>query len=169
MAKNMTISVPNDLHEAIKNTKGGVKPSAICQEALWKAAKIAQAIENEDVSALNEKFEQERKKLFQKYYDEGLEDGRKDAFSFDYSRAKSFFEFIKKWGADDSGTFEYNASRASRDKYDSFTVGDLPHSIDCDMDDDWVQLQAADMYYDGWVDGARLVLNKALYGKDQAL
>src|SRR6056297_1328684 len=34
MARNITISVPDELHEAIQQAKGNIKVSAICQEAL---------------------------------------------------------------------------------------------------------------------------------------
>ena len=169
MAKNMTISVPDELHEAVQSVKGGFKTSATCQEALWKAVKIAQAIENEDVSALREKFDQERKKLFQSYYDEGFEDGRKDAFSFDFEKAQSFLEFIKKYGVDDTGTIEYHASVESDKKWKSYNEGDLPYSIETKYsDEEWVVVYAADAYYEGWVDGAQLLIRKALHGKDSS-
>ena len=166
MAKNMTISVPDELHEAIQGAKGNFKPSAICQEALWKTVKIAQAIENEDVFALQEKFKQERKSLFEAYYKEGFEDGRKDAFTFSYERAESFLEFIKNYGTDDTGTIEYNASDVSLDKWKSYDDGNLPYQVGHYTEEDWVRCDAADMYYDGWVDGAQLIIRKALGRKD---
>ena len=163
MAKNMTISVPDELHAAVQRAKGNFRPSVICQEALWKAVKIAQAVENEDVSALREKFEHQRKKLFQSYYDEGFVDGRKDAFSFDFEKAQSFLEFIEKYGTEDTGTFEYHASEASDRKWTSYMEGDLPYNIDTKYtEEEWVEAYAADAYYDGWAEGAQLVLKKAL-------
>jgi len=163
MAKNMTISVPDELHEAIQTFKGELKPSAICQEALWKAVKITQAIDSENVSALKEKFEQERRKFFQPYYDDGFKDGRKDAFSFSFDKAVSFLEFIEKYGAEDTGTFEYHASKDSDNKWSSYMEGNLPFNTEtAHTEEDWISNYAADAYYDGWVEGAQLVLKKAL-------
>jgi hypothetical protein len=45
--------------------------------------------------------------------------------------------------------------------------GMLSHSIDTKYtEEDWLESSAADAYYDGWVDGSRLVLRKALYRKE---
>ena len=165
MARNITISVPDELHEDIQQAKGNIKVSSICQDALRKAVKIAQAIESEDILALREKFQSESKAMHQPYWDEGFKDGQKDAFCFDYVKAVDFL-ICRREGEGDRETlymdFEYKSSEESREKYNNILDGkdtihgskDYRRASICEV--------AADVYSEGWTDGALAVVKKAL-------
>ena len=165
MARNITISVPDGLHEDIQQAKGNIKVSSICQEALSKAVKIAQAIESEDILALREKFQSERKKTLKPYWDEGFKDGQKDAFSFNYVTAVDFLICIREADGDKEFQymdFEHKSSEESREKYDNILDGkDKINGSENYRNASFSEV-AADMYFEGWIDGAHSVVKKAL-------
>ena len=155
MARNITISVPDELHEEIQQAKGNIKVSAICQEALSKAVKIAHAIESEDILALREKFQIERKKQFQPYWDEGFKNGQRDVFLLEYERAMDAMDcFIDDASDDGFYIFDHYASEESEAKLDS---------IESDFSyNDLIKREAVGMYHQGWLEAMHSVLKKAL-------
>ena len=162
MARNITISVPDELHEEIQQAKGSIKVSAICQEALSEAIKIYKAIQSEDILALREKFKMERKNFFQPYWDEGFKDGQRDAFLIDYTRAKNCLDSLESNIPGDDFAYAYESSNSTREKFDSIQSGTLILDKKDIYYDEFILDEAADTYLDGWEEAMRSILKQAL-------
>ncbi len=163
MAKKITISVPDELHQKIQDNKNGFKVSKVCQGALEEVVKLATLCDEQDITALKKRLEQERKEIFKGYWEEGINDGTSDAFKFDYIVFNKCIDYFKEDDGDDQlkwAAFEYFASEAHREKYDSIESGALfiPTS-GVDLDDRFYA-DAADMYFMGWCEGVEQIYNQ---------
>ena len=160
MAKKITISVPNELHQKIQDNKNRFKVSKVCQEALEEVVKLATLCDGQDIAALKKRLEQERKEVLKGYWEEGIKDGTNDAFKFGYIVFKNCIDYFKEDNGDDQlkwAAFEYFSSKEHTEKYDSIDSGELiiPTS-GVDLDDRFYA-DAADMYFTGWCLGVQTV------------
>jgi len=161
MAKKITISVPDELHQKIQDNKNGVKVSKVCQQALEEVVKLATLCDGRDINALKKRLEHERKEIFNSYWDEGLNDGTSDAFNFDYETFHKCIGYFKEDNGDDElkwASFEYFTSEAHKKKYNSIESGELfiPTNNTVAQDDRFYG-DAADMYFTGWCIGVQTV------------
>jgi len=167
MAKKITISVPDELHQKIQENKDGFKVSKVCQRALEEVVNLATLCDERDIEALKKRLEQERKEIFKGYWDEGINDGTSDAFKFNYMDFHKCIDYFKedngdcqlKWAA-----FEYFSSEAYREKYGSIEAGELFIPLNGENNDDRFYADATDMYFTGWCLGVQTVFDQ-VYGQ----
>lgn len=163
MVQKIGISVSDELFEEVQKTKGAFKVSKVCQGALQEAVNFANLSNSQDIEALKKRIDNERKELFRPYLEEGYKDGINDAYSMSYGQLKSSRDFFGE-DQDDSAPFEYYANKDYRDKYDSIETGELIFKCEgfLELSDDKEKLWAlaATIYWSGWDDGVKSILEQ---------
>ena len=98
MAKRISISIPNALYERLQRLKGRFNQSAICQEALDRAAELTEVMSRDDLperAKLIMRLAKERDEYAERWREIGFRDGVKDAESLSY---KDFMGIEKALG-----------------------------------------------------------------------
>ena len=168
MSQRINISVPYELDERLKNLKGKLKISPICQRALDKAAMLEETKGSEDIGILKKRIKKERELLFEPYFAEGFRDGTKEAYSYSYKKFQIFLSnlegFYEDHGPNDlSIACEYAGSKViakivaiqSRE----LLLGDLNNTIGLDIEQ-FELLGAEHFYCKGWEDGVKHIWNQ---------
>ena len=158
MAK-ITISVPDELHRKLQEIKGDVKVSKICQTALNEAIRFASLSKSREIKFFQQKLREERNQLFKPSYDDGLQDGIKDAFSMGYLGTKEFNELYREYPYGEVSVYEGFAS--NEEKYFKIREGEIEYDINISFfsdDNDDLLFELADAYLYGWTEGVRSIL-----------
>lgn len=84
MSKNITVSLPDELFERVQAVKESINVSGICQEALEKETEKQELLKKGKNMTRIEKLREQKLQYDQRYFDEGKQDGIKDAEDMDY-------------------------------------------------------------------------------------
>jgi hypothetical protein len=163
MGQKITISVSDDLHKKLQANKGEFKVSKICQNALENAIDLTTLCNKHDISALKKRLERERYEIFKDHWKEGINDGKSDAFKFDYLTFNKCIGYFKEDNGDDQSkwaAFEYFANKEHVNKYSAIESGELDIPTDSEKIDDRFWGDAADIYFLGWCIGVQTVYEK---------
>ncbi len=159
MTQRLNISIPNDLNERIKDFKGKINVSKICQLAIDAALTREESKIGEDIKTTIARLKKEKAEYFKVYRDEGFKDGKSNALSFTYEKFTKVIATLKEKEYQDSNSEEalyYFADDVYKGKAEC--IGDNQLVLETEID--WVNdlsYEAADEYSKGWIDGVIFV------------
>jgi hypothetical protein len=175
MARQLRITIPEELHARLQEVKNNFKVSEVCEAAIEAAVFVQEATNNPSIDTMIDRLNKEKSEFFKAYKEDGRTAGVYDAMSWSYIKFLSFtvdhveYDFWDdKCGAtSDKQVLAFDSFASSEAHKEWIEIRtDTEQDFSCDGiygNNSDMRKFASDSYYQGWIEGILSVWKRFSY------